>query len=67
MNRVRGGFSLHDKYDPTKCPKTRGIYGQCGGVRCVDCCKQISDTDIIECSKCGYQTTVPCFFEEEYS
>ncbi len=67
MNRVRGGQSLHFEYDPNKCPKTQGIYGKCGTSRCVDCCKQIPDTDIIECAKCGYQTTVPCFFDEEYS
>lgn len=66
--RVRGGFSLHATYDPSKCPRENpAIKGSCGVARCVDCCKQLDDHDIDECSTCGRQSMVACYFDEECS
>ncbi len=63
MIRIRGGCSLHETCDPTKCDArhTGGIW------RVVDCCKQAEDMDVIECSICGKQMSVRCDFDEEYS
>ena len=69
--RIKGGYSLHEAYDPQKCPKQSSDpevrRGKCGGARCVDCCGTAKDTDIDECSKCGLQVSVSCYFDEECS
>jgi len=69
--RIVGGCSLHEQYDPEKCPKEshdpKVRREKCGFARCVDCCKQQDDMDIDECSKCGRQRMVPCYFDEECS
>ena len=69
MARIVGGCSLHAEYDPSKCPKvTPGLKDQrCGLARCVDCCKETPDMDVIECSRCGQQRTVACTFDDDYS
>lgn len=69
--RITGGSSIHPTYDPEKCPKTTTVESvkreRCGSARCVDCCGQKEDNDIDECSKCGFQRMVSCYFDEEYS
>ena len=67
--RITGGSSLHKYYDKEKCPKENPKLKseRCGIARCVDCCGQKNDYDIDECSKCGKQRIVPCYFDEEYS
>jgi hypothetical protein len=35
--------------------------------RVVDCCGVVDEHDIVECSHCGKQWTVPCNFDEDYS
>jgi hypothetical protein len=37
------------------------------GPRVVDCCGVVDEHDIVECSHCGKQWTVPCNFNEDYS
>lgn len=60
--RIRGGSSLHNEYDPSKCSNR-----YCGPWRCVDCCKRKPDTDVVECAKCGMQREEACSFDDEYS
>lgn len=62
--RIRGGYSTHESFDPSKCP-TGGRCHQHG--RCVDCCGVEDDRDIIECQKCGKQWSESCSFDEEFS
>lgn len=65
--RITGGCSLHAEFDPQKCPKDNpALAGEpCGHARCVDCCKQTPDKDIDECSRCGRQRQVACYFDDE--
>lgn len=66
FQRVRGGFSLFNEADPSKCPKENAeVFGQCGYGRVVDCCEQQEDKDIIECSQCGKQKLVNCFYDDD--
>lgn len=39
----------------------------CPEPRTVDCCGVVDEHDIVECSRCGRQWTVPCSFDEDYS
>ena len=70
-NRIRGGFSTHDNYDPTKCPRqscSPGPYHlKCGPWRVVDCCKRTPNIDVEECQQCGKQVEGTCHFDEDYS
>ena len=40
---------------------------RCPEPRTVDCCGVVDEHDIVECSRCGKQWTVPCSFDEDYS
>lgn len=62
--RVKGGCSLHDAEKPELCQKR---LQRCPEPRTVDCCGMVSEHDVIECSRCGKQWTVPCNFDEDYS
>lgn len=69
--RIVGGHSLHAAFDPAKCPR-EGVQQHIEGIRCgpwrtVDCCGVVDEHDIVECSRCGKQWTVPCSFDEDYS
>jgi hypothetical protein len=55
-----GSASLHGAHDKTKC-----IERHIGPWRCVDCCKQEPDTDVIECAECGYQRQTRCTFDDD--
>ena len=62
--RIKGGCSLHDAEKPELCQKH---LQRCPEPRTVDCCGVVDEHDIIECSRCGKQWTVPCNFDEDYS
>jgi hypothetical protein len=62
--RVIGGCSLHDTEKPELCKRH---LQSCPEPRTVDCCGVVDEHDIIECSRCGKQWTVPCNFDEDYS
>jgi len=62
--RVKGGCSLHDAEKPELCQKH---LQRCPEPRTVDCCGMVREHDVIECSRCGKQWTVPCNFDEDYS
>lgn len=68
--RVRGGCSLFAAFDPALCPReTPALPGfdRCGFERVVDCCGQVDEHDVVECSRCGRQKLVACTFDEDYS
>jgi len=58
MNRITGGYSLHDNEDPSKCPNGHGLW------RTVDC---DGERDIVECANCGKQRQAVCNFDEEFA
>ena len=62
--RIVGGCSLHDTEKPELCQKH---LHRCPEPRTVDCCGVVDEHDIVECSRCGKQWTVPCSFDEDYS
>lgn len=62
--RIVGGCSLHDAEKPELCQKHLHC---CPEPRTVDCCGVVDEHDIVECSRCGKQWTVPCSFDEDYS
>lgn len=62
--RIVGGCSLHDAEKPELCQKH---LQRCPEPRTVDCCGVVDEHDIVECSRCGKQWTVPCSFDEDYS
>ena len=62
--RIVGGCSLHATYKPELCQKH---LDRCPEPRTVDCCGVVDEHDIIECSRCGKQWTVPCNFDDDYS
>ncbi len=62
--RIVGGCSLHDAEKPEFCQKH---LQRCPEPRTVDCCGVVDEHDIVECSRCGKQWTVPCSFDEDYS
>ncbi len=46
------------------------IENKCNGQciwRCIDCCQQKPDTDIMECLNCGKKVEVEGTFDDEYS
>ena len=63
MSRVVSEYSLWPEEHPELCKRTQGE--PCGEARCVQC--DGGDWDVVECSKCGKQKTVPCTFDEDYS
>lgn len=69
--RIHGGCSMHEKCDPTKCPRDSMsphlALIRCGPWRVVDCCGVNDGDDIEECHSCGRQRTVACNFDEDYS
>lgn len=62
--RVIGGCSLHDTEKPELCQKH---LRSCPEPRTVDCCGVVEERDIVECSRCGKQWSVPCNFDQDYS
>ena len=62
--RIVGGCSLHAAYNPNLC---QPYHHRCPEPRTVDCCGVVDEHDIVECSHCGKQWTVPCNFDEDYS
>lgn len=66
--RIVGGHSNFEAHDPSKCPKNNpALTGRCGEARCVDCCGQKPDTDVVECARCGLQQTWRCTFDEDFA
>jgi hypothetical protein len=67
--RIVGGHSLHTAHDPQKCPRDNPDLRdeRCGSARCVDCCRQVDGMDVEECTKCGRQRQVSCYFDEDFS
>lgn len=62
--RIVGGCSLHAAHEPNRC---QPYHHRCPEPRVVDCCGVVDEHDIVECSHCGKQWTVPCNFDEDYS
>jgi hypothetical protein len=61
MARVDSEYSHWPEEHPELC-----VSGEsCGEARCVKC--DGGAWDVVECSKCGKQRTVPCTFDEDYS
>ena len=62
MERITGGYSIHETEKPELCKKP---FEPCGTARVIDCCGVEPDRDIVECSKCGKQKMVKCSFDDD--
>ena len=56
-----------DKWKIRPGQRYRCVVFRCPEPRTVDCCGVVDEHDIVECSRCGKQWTVPCSFDEDYS
>ena len=66
--RIHSKSSVHERHNPQLCPKAnKRLEGTCGIMRCVDCCGQTDEKDVLECSRCGLQCVAPCKFDEDFS
>jgi hypothetical protein len=63
FERVRGGSSLHDEEKPDLC-RDGNVFNHARW-RVVKC--DNSETDIIECSRCGKQMESACTFDDDYA